>query len=94
MDCEIISYEDSINNYQKYKDDFEYKILIDNKYLIYENQRNEKITKKVYDNLYEKNLISKEFYIIESKKLNIQNNTHQYYLLLFIISCFLLFIFL
>tara|TARA_B100001094_G_C18150607_1_gene783470 strand:+ start:657 stop:935 length:279 start_codon:yes stop_codon:yes gene_type:complete len=91
---DIISYQDSINNYQKYKDDLEYKIIIDNKYIIYENQRNEIITKKVYDNLYEKNLISKEFYIIESKKLNIQNNYDQYYLLLFIIGCFLLFIFL
>ena len=95
MDCEIISYQDSINNYKKFKDDLEYDILIDNKYLINEkNQRNEKLTKKVYDNLYENNLVSKEFYIIESEKLNIKNNYHQYYILMIMLCFLLLFIFL
>ena len=52
----------SFNNYQKYKDDIEYDLLIHNKKLI---DNPYQFKKMVLDDLYENKLISKEFYTIE-----------------------------
>ena len=70
-----LSYEQSNENYLKYKNDYEYDILIDsrNYYLLHDYQKNKKLTKKVFDHLYENQLINKEYYTNEIEKLQIQN---------------------
>ena len=49
-----VSYEQSNENYLKYKNDYEYDILIDsrNYYLLHDYQKKKKLTKKVFDHLY------------------------------------------
>ena len=67
-----ISNENSHKNFLKYKEEYEYDILIENKYLIHEDQREQKLTKKVLDELYENKLINKDYYTTEIEKLKLK----------------------
>ena len=81
----VITYEQSKKNYLKYKDELEYNILVDDRgSLIYGDQRIERLTKKVYDDLYENHLISKEFHTIETEKLQLKSENNYMLIISFI----------
>ena len=68
-----ISNKESEKNYLKYKNELEYEILIENKNIVFENQREKLLRKKVFDQLYENKLISKDYYTTEIEKLYLKN---------------------
>jgi len=69
-----ISNKESEKNYLKYKNELEYEILIENKNIVFENQREKLLRKKVFDQLYENKLISKDYYTTEIENLKIYKN--------------------
>ena len=73
MDNEL-TYQESDKNYNKYKDEIEYDILIENDHLIFGEKRIERLTKKVYDELYDQHLISKEYYTKKIDSLNLKKD--------------------